>query len=54
MDVNMVNGKEIYLDFNKSYNPLCSYDHRFSCPVPPKENHLKVKIEAGEKNYKIH
>ena len=39
------------IDFNLCYNPYCAYSDRFSCPVPPKENFLNVKIEAGEKKY---
>jgi uncharacterized protein (DUF1684 family) len=40
---------ETTLDFNKLYNPLCVYSDNYSCPVPPKENNLDVRIEAGEK-----
>jgi len=39
------------LDFNKAYNPWCAYSDGYSCPIPPRENHLKVKILAGEKEY---
>ncbi|MFT4525659.1 MAG: hypothetical protein ACI85F_001814 [Bacteroidia bacterium] len=39
------------IDFNKCYNPYCSYNGKYSCPVPPKENRLNVKIEAGVKAY---
>jgi uncharacterized protein (DUF1684 family) len=39
------------LDFNRAYNPFCAYNSKFSCPVPPAENKLKVSILAGEKNY---
>lgn len=35
------------LDFNTCYNPYCAYNNRYSCPVPPSENHLTVRIEAG-------
>ena len=42
----------IYLDFNKAYNPYCAYSAGYSCPIPPKENHLKVRVEAGERAYK--
>ncbi len=42
-------GDKIYLDFNKAYNPYCAFSEGYSCPIPPKENHLKVAIEAGEK-----
>lgn len=44
----------IIIDFNKSYNPLCAYNHKFSCPIPPSENNLNVEILAGEKAYKVH
>lgn len=37
------------IDFNKAYNPFCAYGGDYSCPVTPKENHLKVAIPAGEK-----
>lgn len=40
------------IDFNYAYNPYCAYNDKWSCPIPPKENRLKVRIEAGEKNYK--
>jgi uncharacterized protein len=41
----------IYLDFNKAYNPYCAYSDGYSCPIPPKENHLNLEIKAGEKNF---
>ena len=41
----------IELDFNKAYNPYCAYNADFSCPIPPKENFLALKIEAGEKTF---
>jgi uncharacterized protein (DUF1684 family) len=40
---------KIALDFNKLYNPYCAFSEGYSCPIPPKENHLPVRIEAGEK-----
>jgi len=39
------------LDFNRAYNPLCAYDSKFTCPVPPPENRLKIAVTAGEKAY---
>jgi uncharacterized protein len=49
------NGEEkVTLDFNLAYNPLCAYNHKYSCPLPPYENHLGVKILAGEKTYEEH
>ncbi len=40
------------IDFNYAYNPYCAYNPNWSCPIPPKENRLKVRIEAGEKKFK--
>ncbi|MDZ7344623.1 MAG: DUF1684 domain-containing protein [candidate division KSB1 bacterium] len=40
------------VDFNLAYNPSCAYGREdYSCPIPPKENHLPVRIEAGEKKW---
>jgi len=37
------------LDFNKAYNPPCAITPFAACPMPPHENHLPMKVEAGEK-----
>jgi len=37
------------LDFNKAYNPPCAFSEYTTCPLPPRQNVLKVRIEAGEK-----
>lgn len=42
---------ELLVDFNYCYNPYCAYNDRWSCPIPPLENRLRVRIEAGEKKY---
>jgi uncharacterized protein (DUF1684 family) len=39
------------LDFNRAFNPLCNYSPAYNCTLPPRENHLKVAINAGEKTY---
>lgn len=36
------------LDFNYAYNPACAYSEHYNCPIPPKENRLKVAVRAGE------
>ena len=41
----------VVLDFNKAYNPPCAFTPYATCPLPPKENRLAVRIEAGEKTY---
>ncbi|MBI4347874.1 MAG: DUF1684 domain-containing protein [Elusimicrobia bacterium] len=40
------------VDFNMAYSPACAYSPHYNCPIPPKENRLKVAIRAGEKNPK--
>lgn len=49
IDLEIPDGKTIVIDFNKAYNPYCAYAHSYSCPIPPAENFLNVKIEAGVK-----
>ena len=44
----------ITIDFNKSYNPYCAYNHKYSCPIPPSENNLQVAILVGVKSYGKH
>ena len=41
----------VTLDFNKAYNPPCAFTPFATCPLPPKENRLPIKILAGEKTY---
>jgi uncharacterized protein (DUF1684 family) len=42
---------KVVVDFNKAYNPPCAFTPYATCPLPPAENKLPVKIEAGEKKY---
>jgi uncharacterized protein (DUF1684 family) len=42
------NAQKVVLDFNKAYLPYCAYNETYVCPIPPKENRLPIKIEAGE------
>lgn len=39
------------IDFNKAYNPPCVFSRYATCPLPPRQNRLPVRIEAGEKTY---
>ena len=39
----------LVLDFNLAYNPSCAYDPRWTCPLAPPANRLKVAVRAGEK-----
>lgn len=40
---------ELLLDFNFSYNPSCSYDPRWACPLAPPDNRLPIEVRAGER-----
>lgn len=52
IDIRMPKGNIVILDFNLAYNPNCAYGtDKYSCPIPPKENHLKAEIRAGEKKF---
>jgi uncharacterized protein (DUF1684 family) len=41
----------IVLDFNKAYNPPCAFTPYATCPLPPPQNRIPIRIEAGEKAY---
>ncbi len=41
----------VIIDFNRSYNPPCVFSEYATCPLPPPENRLPVKITAGEFDY---
>ena len=42
----------LVVDFNKNYNPYCAYSDGYSCPIPPRENHLDLEVQAGERAFK--
>jgi len=39
----------LVLDFNFAYQPSCSYDSRWACPLAPPANRLDMRVEAGER-----
>ena len=39
----------LVLDFNFAYQPSCSYDSRWACPLAPPANRLDTRVEAGER-----
>jgi uncharacterized protein (DUF1684 family) len=45
-------GGKVDLDFNRAYNPPCTFTPYATCPLPPKENHLPFAVDAGELRYK--
>ena len=42
---------KVVIDFNKTYSPPCAFTNFATCPLPPRQNHLPFRIEAGEKKY---
>lgn len=49
LDLTIPEGDTVLIDFNLAYNPYCAYSSRYSCPIPPVVNDLRVRITAGEK-----
>ncbi len=43
---------EVPLDFNKAYNPPCAFNEFATCPLPPRQNRLSLRVEAGERVYR--
>jgi uncharacterized protein len=44
-------GASAVVDFNKAYNPPCALNDFATCPLPPPQNRLKLRVDAGEKTY---
>lgn len=38
----------LLIDFNKAYSPPCAFTKYATCPLPPEQNKLPVRVEAGE------
>jgi len=51
IDLEQPQGDTIIIDFNKSYNPYCVYNYKYSCPIPPAQNDLDVEVKAGVMMY---
>ncbi|WP_242087490.1 DUF1684 domain-containing protein [Aestuariivivens sediminis] len=52
IDTKIPKGDSLIIDFNEAYNPYCAYNEKYSCPLVPRENYLKTRIEAGVKAFK--
>jgi uncharacterized protein (DUF1684 family) len=48
-DLGMSDGR-LVLDFNLAYNPSCSYDPRWNCPLAPPPNRLAIPVRMGERH----
>jgi uncharacterized protein (DUF1684 family) len=42
------------VDFNLAYNPPCAFNEFATCPLPPRQNRLTLRVDAGERAYKAH
>jgi len=42
------------IDFNMAYNPPCAFTRFATCPLPPSQNVLPIRVTAGEKKYTLH
>ena len=45
---------QVILDFNRAYNPPCVFTPYATCPLPPPQNKLALRIAAGEKSFRDH
>jgi len=54
LDTPLPQNGRVVLDFNKAYNPPCAFTPYATCPLPPRENRLQVRIPAGELKYGSH
>lgn len=39
----------VVVDFNRAYNPPCAFTDFATCPLPPRENVLDLRVQAGER-----
>jgi uncharacterized protein len=51
MDLPLPTAGTAVLDFNEAYNPPCAVNDFATCPLPPPQNRLKLRVEAGELKY---
>jgi len=47
IDLTIPRSDTVVINFNMAYHPYCAYTEGYNCPIPPRENSLPVKIEAG-------
>ena len=51
LDIPIPAGATVPVDFNKAYNPPCALNEFATCPLPPAQNRLALRVTAGEKKY---
>ena len=54
IEMRIPEGEAVIIDFNTAYNPYCTYNEKYSCPIVPRENYLDLDIRAGVKAFKKH
>jgi uncharacterized protein (DUF1684 family) len=42
---------KLLIDFNRAYNPPCAFNDYSTCPLPPPQNRLNLKVTAGEQDF---
>ena len=47
LDLRIPEGDTVLIDFNRTYNPYCVYNPKYSCPIPPSQNDLDIEIRDG-------
>lgn len=51
LTIPMPAGGAVVVDFNKAYNPPCALNDFATCPLPPPQNRLQLRVDAGELKY---
>ena len=46
-------GDKLIIDFNKVYNPPCAFNDYSTCPLPPPQNRLDLRVTAGELSFHV-
>lgn len=41
----------VTVDFNRAYNPPCAFTRFATCPLPPQQNRMALRVAAGERTY---
>ena len=49
LDPERIGETQFHINLNRAYSPYCAYNTQWSCPIPPQDNRLSARIEAGEK-----
>lgn len=44
---------QVVMDFNRAQNPPCAFTEFATCPLPPVQNVMSIRVLAGEKDYHL-